>query len=243
MAARSVPAMNLILIPGFWLDASSWDSVAPALRAAGHDVRALTLPGLESADADRSEITLRDHIDAVVAEIDASDGPVVLVGHSGGGSIAHGATDARPDRVARVIYVDSFPPSPGGVINDELPSEHGEVPLPDWAAFEGELADFTEQQLDEFRARAIPEPEHVAADPIELHDERRFQVPVTLIATTMLEADYRNFLQPEHPWRPMLDDLARIESVSFIDLPTSHWPQFTRPDDLAAAILKALETA
>lgn len=233
--------MDVLLIPGFWLDASSWDDVAPALRAAGHTVHALTLPGLESADADRSEITLRDHIDAVVAEIDAVEGPVVLVGHSGGGNIAYGATDARPDRVARVIYVDSFPPGPGGIINDELPAEHGEVPLPDWAAFEGELADFTSEGLDAFRERAIPQPEHVAADPIELIDERRRRVPATLIATTMLEADYRAFLQPDHKWHGFVRELELIDDVEYIDLPTSHWPQFTKPAELAAALVGVLQ--
>jgi pimeloyl-ACP methyl ester carboxylesterase len=39
--------MDIILIPGFWLDASSWAEVAPALERAGNRVRALTLPGLE----------------------------------------------------------------------------------------------------------------------------------------------------------------------------------------------------
>jgi hypothetical protein len=53
--------MDIILIPGFWLDASSWDGIVPPLREEGHRVRALTLPGMESKDADRCEITLRDH--------------------------------------------------------------------------------------------------------------------------------------------------------------------------------------
>ena len=47
----------IVLVPGFWLGAWAWDEVAAALRADGHDVTALTLPGLESADADRSAIT------------------------------------------------------------------------------------------------------------------------------------------------------------------------------------------
>ncbi len=120
--------MDIILIPGFWLDASSWDDVVPALERAGHRTHALTLPGMESRDADRSSITLRDHIDAVVRVIDSlspDSGKVVLVGHSGGGSVAHGAADARPDRVARVVYVDSMPPGEGGLINDELPAQNG----------------------------------------------------------------------------------------------------------------------
>src|SRR6266498_1721829 len=113
--------MDIILIPGFWLDASSWNEVAPVLEQAGHRVRPLTLPGLESRDAHRSGIRLRDHVEAVVAAVDEADGPVVLVGHSGGGAIAYAAADARPDRVARVVYVDSGPLADGGAINDELP--------------------------------------------------------------------------------------------------------------------------
>jgi pimeloyl-ACP methyl ester carboxylesterase len=50
----------IVLVPGFWLSAWAWDEVADALRADGHDVTAVTLPGLESADADRSSITLAD---------------------------------------------------------------------------------------------------------------------------------------------------------------------------------------
>jgi pimeloyl-ACP methyl ester carboxylesterase len=109
--------MDLILIPGLWLDGASWDAVVPALEQAGHRTHALTLPGMESRDADRSGITLRDHVAAVVRLIDAldpADGKVVLVGHSGGGAIAYAAVDARPDRVARVVCVDSAPSATAG---------------------------------------------------------------------------------------------------------------------------------
>ena len=64
--------MDIVLIPGLWLDGSSWDEVVPALEQAGHRTHPLTLPGMESKDADRSKITLRDHVDAVVAVIDSS---------------------------------------------------------------------------------------------------------------------------------------------------------------------------
>ncbi len=79
--------MDIILVPGFWLDASSWEEVTPPLEAAGHTVHPLTLPGgLESVDASRAGIGLRTHIDAVVAKVDSLDGKVILVGHSGGGA-------------------------------------------------------------------------------------------------------------------------------------------------------------
>ena len=170
--------MDIILIPGFWLDGSSWDEVVPALEQAGHRTHALTLPGMESKDADRSEITLRDHVDAVVGVVDSfdpADGKVVLVGHSGGGAIAHAAVDARPGRVARVVYVDSGPLGEGGVINDELPAEKGEVLLPDWSLFDDEdLVDLDDRLRAAFRERAIPTPVHVTSDPQRLHDERRY---------------------------------------------------------------------
>ncbi len=236
--------MNIILVPGFWLDGSSWDDVVPALQEAGHRTHPLTLPGLESKDADRSEITLRDHVDAVVGVVDSlnpADGKVVLVGHSGGGAIAHAAVDARPGRVARVVYVDSWPNGEGGVINDELPVENGEVPLPDWSLFEDEdLIDLNDDLRAAFRERAIPEPVRVTSDPQHLSDERRYDVPVTLIACEFPTDTIRKWLEQDHP---AVRELARIRDVDLVDLPTGHWPQFTRPKDLGRAILASVGPA
>jgi pimeloyl-ACP methyl ester carboxylesterase len=231
--------MDIILIPGFWLDASSWDEVVPALRAAGHTTFPLTLPGLESRDVDRSAITLRDHIDAVVSVIDSlGPDPVVLVGHSGGGDVAHGAVDARPGRVARVVYVDSGPLGDGGVINDELPSRDGEIPLPDWSVFSPEhLTDLDDRLRAAFRERAVPEPRRVAIDHQSLHDDARYDVPVTIIACGFTADQVRSWIEQGEP---EVLELAKIRQVDLVDLPTGHWPQFTRPADLAATILAAI---
>lgn len=231
--------MDIILVPGFWLDASSWSEVTPPLVAAGHRVHPLTLPGLEAPDAPRAGIGLRDHIDAVVAKIDEFDSPVVLVGHSGGGAIIHGAVDACPDRVARAVYVDSGPLGEGGVINDELPAEGGEVPLPPWELFEDEdLVDLTDQLRSMFRARAIPQPVGVAQDQQHLQDERRYEVPATVIACEFPSSMLTQMIEAGHPY---VAELARIRKVDYVDLPTGHWPQFTRPVELGAAILAAVE--
>src|SRR5215204_4776775 len=178
--------MDIVLLPGLWLDGSSWDEVVPALEEVGHRTHALTLPGMESKDTDRSEITLRDHVDAVIEVIDSfdpADGDVVLVGHSGGGAIAHAAVDARPTRVAHVVYVDSLPLGEGGVINDAFPAEDADVPLPDWSLFDEEdLIDLDDELRARFRQRAIPAPVHVARDRQRLSDERRYDVPITVIS-------------------------------------------------------------
>ena len=97
----------IILVPGFWLGAWAWDEVATALRAAGHDVTALTLPGLESRDADRSAITAEDHVRAIVDAISTRAEPVVLAVHSGAGFPGYAATDRVPERIAHMVYVDT----------------------------------------------------------------------------------------------------------------------------------------
>ena len=233
--------MQIILIPGFWLDGSSWDQIVPALQQAGHRPLPLTLPGMESREADRSGISLRDHVDAVVEIIDSVHpvaDEVVLVGHSGGGAIAHAAVDARSDRGARVVHVDTWPVGDGDVINDRLPAENGGIPLPDWSDFEKEdLVDLTDELRAAFRARAIPTPARVARDSQQLFDERRYGVPVTVIACAFPSAQLREWMaQGEDALR----ELAKVRTVDYIDLPTGHWPQFTRPVELGRAILTAL---
>jgi len=230
--------MDVILIPGFWLDASSWGDIPNVIEKAGHRARALTLPGLESRAADRNGIGLRDHVDVVVAEVDQAEGPVVLVGHSGGGAIAHAAADARPDRVARVVYVDCVPVGDGQCVNDNLPAENGEIRLPDWSDFDDEdLVDLDDGLRDRFRAIAVPQPAGVARDKQVLSDERRYDIPATVIACEYPSAMIRDLIDQGHGYT---EELAKLRDVVYVDLPTGHWPQLTKPAELADAILAAV---
>lgn len=231
--------MDIILVPGFWLDASSWETVTPVLEAAGHHLHPLTLPGKESVDTSRTGITLQDHIDAVVEVVDGLAGGVVLVGHSGGGAIIHGAVDARPEKVMRAIYVDSGPLADGGVINNQLPAEGDDVPLPPWESFDdADLLDLDDRLRQEFRARAIPEPRGVAYGTQHLHNQRRYNVPATVITCEFPSALLRQWMAAG---QQLVAELTRIRDVEFIDLPTGHWPQFTKPAELAQAILSAVD--
>ncbi|HET7351623.1 MAG TPA: alpha/beta hydrolase [Marmoricola sp.] len=232
--------MHIVMVPGLWLDASSWDAVVPALQQAGHVAHPLTLPGMESKDADRTGVTLRDWVDTVVAAIDSAPEPVLLVCHSAGSGVGHAALDARPDRVTRAVHVGGFPPSDGSPLLSGLPAENGEVPMPDWVEM-GERAnvtDFDEESLARFYTAAIPVPETVLAGPVELTDERRYDVPVTAVCPEYTATDLRSWVESGD-----VPELARIKEVDYVDLPGGHWPQLTQPEQLARVILDAAGTS
>jgi len=230
--------MTVLLIPGFWLDASSWEPVVAALVNNGHDAIALSLPGMTSKDEDRTGIGLRDHVNAVVAQIDRMNGPVVLVGHSAGGAVAYASVDERPDRVSRVIYVDSLPLGEGECVNAELPVVDGEIPLPDWSVFGPEdLVDLNDDLRARFRERAIPVPVGAARDPQVLHDVRRRDVPATVICCEFTSAQLQEWIAAGQPWTT---EIASASDVTFVDLATGHWPQFTKPEELADIVVAAV---
>ena len=143
----------IILVPGFWLGAWAWDEVAGKLRADGHDLAALTLPGLEPADADRCWVHFADHVDAIVRAIEAADGPVVLAVHSATGYSGYAASDCVPERIAAMVYVDTAPGKPPldpAFAGDEKPLVWDDL------AAEENLDGLSEAQLAAFRERAVP---------------------------------------------------------------------------------------
>ena len=183
--ARSAP---IILVAGFWLGAWAWDDVVPLLRQAGHDVTALTLPGLESADVDRSRVTLDDHVNAIVHAIRAADAPVVLAVHSAAGFSGYAASDRIPERIAAMVYVDTAPARERSIPTSRRSS--GRWSGTSWSAEENidglsetQLADFPEARgpgagrADPARCRAdercpARHPEH-----LHLHWLQRRAVP------------------------------------------------------------------
>jgi len=235
--ADNVGPMDVILVPGLWLDASSWDDIVPALEEAGHRPRALTMPGVGAPASESGSIGMADWVAAVVAEIDALDGPVVLVGHSGGGNVVWGAADARPDRVARVVFVDTIAPPPGGVIS-EFELVDGVVPFPGWEAFDDEeISDIDDDVRATWAARAQSVPARVPTDPIELRDDRRHGVPVTILSGGFDEDEFRRAVAQ---WGSFGEEFLAIRDAEVVKLGSGHWPQFSQPDVLAKALVAAI---
>jgi pimeloyl-ACP methyl ester carboxylesterase len=218
----------IILVPGFWLGAWAWDDVAAMLRADGHDVTALTLPGLVSAGADRSAVTVADHADAICQAVTAAGRPVVLTVHSGASVPGYVASDRVPAQIAAMVYVDTGPAA--GPINPGF--DGAELPLPPWDELDENLDGISDEQLETFRQRAVPEPAGAIREGAELTDDARLDIPSTVICTAFTSDDY----QASAEGVPFLSGLAELRDVTYIDLPTSHWPMWSRPEELAAII-------
>src|SRR6476659_7513003 len=169
----------IILVPGFWLGAWAWDEVAGLLRADGHDVTALTLPGQASKDEDRSSITFGDHVDTIVDAIEAARRPVVLAVHSASGFSGYAASDRVPERIAAMVYVDTAP----GISPLDPAFTDVEKPLPsaEELADEENLTGLSDEQLATFRERAVPVPGGVLRARVALTNEARRDIPSTLI--------------------------------------------------------------
>ncbi|BDH58628.1 alpha/beta fold hydrolase [Tsukamurella sp. PLM1] len=229
--------MDVILIPGLWLDASSWDEVLPPLVAAGHRTIVVESPGLGAPSNGGTGPGIADWVGAVVAAIDGAEGPVVLVGHSGGANAAWGAADARPDLVARVVIVDAVPPHDGAPVN-AFDVIDGVVPFPGWDFFDDEDVfdlDAATRARTARLARSVPA--GVPHDPVALRDARRFDIPVTLLMAGLDGAGVDAALadSPEHA-----AEYGAIVDREVTRIGSGHWPQFAVPQRLGELIAAAI---
>jgi pimeloyl-ACP methyl ester carboxylesterase len=95
-AAPQTGIKNVVLVHGAFADGSGWEAVAKILEKDGYTVSVAQPP--ETSYADDQKYT--------TAAIDATGGPVVLVGHSYGGSIISEA--GNDPNVAALVYIAAF---------------------------------------------------------------------------------------------------------------------------------------
>jgi pimeloyl-ACP methyl ester carboxylesterase len=230
--------MDIILIPGLWLTALSWDGVARRLESDRHTPHALTLPGMQGSDDDRSGVTRQSQVDAVVVEIDAvePDRPVLLVGHSMGGVLAWAAAAARPDRVAGVVFLASEPGVPDES-ESMFPVDGDDVPLPAWDFFDDDMvADLDDALRERIRAESVPSPRRAVTDGLSFGDDRLYDLPVTLVTA---EYDAAQLQEWTAAGEAGTEEIAALRNLTWVDLHSGHWPQYSRVDDTARVIAEA----
>ena len=130
-----------------------------------------------------------------------------------------------------MVYVDSGPAT--AALDPDFDAV--EKPLPSREELEEEenLDGLTEEQLETFRRRAVPEPGAALREGSELTNDARLDVPSTVVCTGFTSEQIKAAVEEGYAW---LGGLAELRDVSWVDLPTSHWPMWSRPRELAGII-------
>ncbi|MBF4635880.1 alpha/beta hydrolase [Agreia pratensis] len=233
---------TIVLIAGHWLGAWAWDDVLEHLDPTRSRAIAITLPGLDEDDPSRATRTLDDQASALrdlLTRLHVSDGqPAMIVAHSGANAPASLILDSHPELVSRVVWVDSGPMAPGSAFAPDFPEDATELPLPpfDILARQASLDGLSTEALDRFRARAVPEPGPVVRQSVELANDARHTVPTTMVCCSISSSQVLEMARGGHP---MFAEVANLETLDVIDLPTGHWPMWSRAGDLAEVIQSA----
>lgn len=185
-----------ILVHGAWQGSWCWERLVPMLEEAGRTVLTPTLTGSGDRAAELSpSVTLATHVDDVVAALHRADcREAVLVGHSYSGMVITGVAEQAADRLAALVFVDSFYPSDGESALDQMPplfqamfrqraEEEGDgwrLPANDglldvWGLHDAELRTWVRQRLTDWSLNCF-------TSPLEAPAMRRSQLPRTYVA-------------------------------------------------------------
>jgi pimeloyl-ACP methyl ester carboxylesterase len=228
---------SFVLVHGAWGGAWIWRRVLGPLRAAGHEVHAVTLTGDgERAHLRRADISMTDHVADVVGLVEAEElKDIVLVGHSYGGMVITGAADALPGRIRQLVYVDAMVPLPGegwgtGHAPEIVASRLAAARANDNALSPPDPVDFglTEADRAWLLRRQVPHPFGMYRVPLHFDGERWAQLPRCFVDCT----------QPAYPTINAMRTRVRAQpGWKIVEIATGHCPMVSTPAALCAELL------
>jgi pimeloyl-ACP methyl ester carboxylesterase len=231
MTVPSPHAANVVLVHGAWADASSWRKVIPLLQRQGVDVVAVQNP----------TTSLAADVAATRQTLDAVNGPVVLVGHSWGGTVI---TEAGNDpKVKALVFVAAFAPDVGQSTGDQVGAHPAPPGLSGVTPFgEGYLKMAVESWISNV-AQDLPEEDArllaVVQTPLGLPT---FNDKVTQVAW----ADRPNWYVVSKDDRAvsveLQQELAARLNARVTELAASHMSLLSQPQAVADVILDAVRT-
>jgi pimeloyl-ACP methyl ester carboxylesterase len=115
---------TFVVAHGAWSAGWAWKKMHPLMAARGHRLFTPSYTGLgERAHLGGPHIDLETHIADIVGVLEMEDlRGVILIGHSYGGMVATGVADRARDRIAQLVYLDSFAPKHGDSVFSLLPA-------------------------------------------------------------------------------------------------------------------------
>ncbi len=233
---------DYLLVHGAFSDASVWQTLIPHLESSGARVTAITLPGHSASDtASAGGVTMDAYVASVVAALDAAANPVILVGHSLGGMTISGAAQARPEKVAALVYLCAALPESGKSLLDytstdtqsklgshlEVDAERGIVRVSDAGKREALCNRSDAAATSIALSFAYPQPLQPFATPLALTPEKFGSVARYYITTTDDHAIGHELQQRMYDARPC----ARVFPID-----TDHMAMLSATADVAKAL-------
>jgi pimeloyl-ACP methyl ester carboxylesterase len=186
---------NFILVHGSWHGAWCWHKIVPRLRALGHSVEAIDIPGHGRDWTNPAEITLETYSECIAKAIDRAPGPVVVVAHSRGGIPTSHAAEQRHEQISHLVYLAAYLLADGETVLDHVPHDTDSLVLPNlyfdpdghWdmlkaEAFEPALyADCSPEDIALGHLLLTPEPAAPSRTPIRINEECYGTIPRTYI--------------------------------------------------------------
>ena len=223
-----------LIVHGGFSGGWGWRQVAQRLRKAGHEVYTPTLTGLgERAHLANPGINLATHIQDIVGVIECEDlWQVILVGHSSGSMVITGVAERTPERLARLVYVDTAIPKDGQSWFDLL-----------GPAMAQKLGDLAMEQGDGWCIPLIPDPPKfqphplkTVSDRLEIRNPTAAQLPRAYIHCTAKSNNSPLALA----WHAIdcAAEEARQQGWWYRTLPTDHSPHRTMPQELSELLLE-----
>ena len=155
-----------------------------------------------------------------------------------GGVLAWAAADARLDRVTGVVFLASEPGIPEAS-DSMFPVEGSDVPLPAWDFFDDEMvADLDDDLREVIRAGSVPSPLHAVTDGLTFGHDALYDLPVTMVTAEYDAAQLKAWTDAGESGT---EEMAKLRNVTYVDLHSGHWPQFSRVDDTVRVILDATD--
>jgi pimeloyl-ACP methyl ester carboxylesterase len=223
---------TVVLVPGAWHGAWCWDMVTRRLDAAGVASVAIDNPSVARAPA-----SLADDGDNLRRALDAIAGPVVLVGHSYGGSVITDA-GAHPN-VVHLVYLTSFPLDDGESVAANKLVGGEDTRLPEAMVFAGDLVHFAPERATEFFYHDCA-PEVAAAAVAQLRPMSLPAMMGTPRAVAWREKPSTYVVCTDDRALPLaLQQSAASRCGTVVEMPTSHSPFASQPD-LVVDVLLAL---
>lgn len=245
---------NFVLVPGFWLGGWAWRGVEKILREKGHKVYSVTLTGLgERIHLASADVNLETHVADVLNTIKYNElDEVYLVGHSYAAMVITQVADQIPEKIAKLIYVDSAPLPDGAKLIDfyspeqlekfeKIITENGtdwSLPLPNWDEIdEGDnLKDLSETDKKLIEKLATAQPFNAARQQTILKNSAQRELPKLAITSTFPIAQIKELIDSG---ASLFQELAD-PNFEFVELPTGHYPMFSRTAELARLLDKAI---